>query len=298
MLGHVLLALMAVTQTDQTVQVQKGTSLDITNFAGEVAIKVWDRDAVRVEVQHSDRESVEIRPGDQRLVIRGHSRTGMARPLDYTISVPRWMAVSVTGTNTDVTMDGVGGDVSVETMRGDISVNGGSGFVSLKSVQGEISLRKASGRIDIAGVSEGIQLADITGDVSAQTINGSIILSRIDSMNVDLSTLNGSISYDGPIKDKGAYRLTTHNGTIGLAVPDKTNATLSVRTYRGGFRSSFPVKPDDQNAKKRFTMTFGSGSAHVELESFNGSIALRRPGDPEPEAGSRGRVRARQGLKH
>jgi hypothetical protein len=298
MLGHVLLALMALTQTDQTVQVRKGTSLDITNFAGAIAIKVWDRDAVRVEVQHSDRETVDIRPGDQRLVIRGRSRTGMARPLDYTISVPRWMAISVTGANTDVTMDGVGGDVSVETMRGDISVNGGSGFVSLKSVQGEIALRKASGRIDIAGVNEGIQLADISGEVSAQTINGSITLNRIDSTNVDLNTVNGSISYDGPIKDKGAYRLTTHNGTIGLAVPDKANATLSVRTYRGGFRSSFPVKRDDQNEKRRFTMTFGSGSARVELESFNGSIALRRPGDPEPEAGGRGRVRTRQRLKN
>ena len=298
MLGHVLLVLMAITQTDQTVQVQKGTSLEITNFAGEVAIKVWDRDAVRVEVQHSDRETVEIRPGDQRLVIRGRSRTGIARPLDYMISVPRWMAISVIGTNTDVTMDGVGGGVSVETTRGDISVSGGSGFVSLKSVQGEIVLQKARGRIDIAGVNEGIQLADITGDVSAETINGSIILKRIDSMNVDLYTVHGNISYDGPIKDKGAYRLTTHNGSIGLAVPDKANATMSVRTYNGGFRSSFPVKPDDQNTRKRITMTFGNGSARVELESFNGSIALRRPGDPEPEAGVRSRVRAAQRLKH
>jgi len=298
MLGHALLALMVITQTDQTVQVRKGTSLDISDFAGQVVIKVWERDAVRVEVQHSDRETVDIRPGDQRLVVRGRSGIGFARPLDYTISVPRWMAIRVTGTNTDVTMDGVGGDVSVETTRGDISVSGGSGFVSLKSVQGEIVLQKARGRIDIAGVSQSIQLADISGDVSAETTNGSIVLHRIESMNVDLYTVNGSISYDGPIKDKGAYRLTTHNGTIGLAVADKTNATLSVRTYGGGFRSTFPVKLDDQNGKKRFTVTLGSGSARVELESFNGSIALRRPGDPEPEVGERGRVRTRQRLKH
>jgi hypothetical protein len=297
MLGYAFLALMAITQTDQTVPVQKGTRLDISNFAGEVAIKVWDRDAVRVEVQHSDRETVEIRPGDQRLVIRGRSGTGGARSLDYTISVPRWMAISVTGAYTDVTMDGVGGDVSVETTRGDISVSGGSGFVSLKSVQGEIVLQKAKGRIDIAGVNEGIKLADISGDVSAETTNGSIVLNRIESMNVDLYTVNGNISYDGPIKDKGAYRLTTHNGTIGLAVPDKTNAMLSVRTYNGGFRTSFPVKSDDQGARKRFTVTFGDGSARVELESFNGSIALRRPGDPEPAAGGRepGRTRRRLG---
>ena len=81
MLAHVLAAALALAlaQTDQTVAVQKGTRLDISNFAGEVVIRTWDRDAVRVEVEHSDRESVDIRPGDQRLIIRGRSRTGNAR---------------------------------------------------------------------------------------------------------------------------------------------------------------------------------------------------------------------------
>jgi DUF4097 and DUF4098 domain-containing protein YvlB len=292
MLAYALTALLAITQTDQTVPVQKGTRLDVSNFAGEVVIKVWDRDAVRVEVQHSDRETVDIRTADQRLVIRGRSRTGAARSLDYTISVPKWMAVSITGTYTDVRMDGVGGDVSVETTRGDVSVKGGSGFIALKSVQGDISLQGAKGKIEITNVNEAIHLADISGDVSAETTNGGITLDRIDSTNVDVYTVNGGISFDGQIRDKGAYRLTTHNGTIALAVPEKANATFSVRTYNGGFRSSFPVKTDDQNRRKRFTLTFGNGSARVEIESFNGAIVLRRPGEAAPQ--NRGRARARQ----
>src|SRR5258705_4089796 len=137
MLAYALAALLAITQTDQTVPVQKGTRLEINNFSGEVSIKVWDRDAVRVEVQHSDRETVDIRTVNQRLTIRGHSRSGATRSLDYTLSVPRWMPVSVSGNYTDVTMDGVGADVSVETTGGDVSGKGGAGFVSLKSVQGE-----------------------------------------------------------------------------------------------------------------------------------------------------------------
>ena len=282
MWAYVFAAAIALTQTDQTVTVQKGTRLDISNFAGEVIIKTWDRDAVRVEVEHSDRETVDIRPGEQRLIIRGRSRTGTARSLDYTISVPRWMSIAVAGTYTDVTMDGVGGDVSVETTRGDINVSGGNGFISLKSVQGEISLKHAKGRVDIANVNESIELQDVSGDVTAGTTNGGIFLEQLDSSNVDLYTVNGNISYDGPIKDKGAYRMTTHNGTIGLAVADKTNATLTVRTYTGSFRSSFPVKLDDQNTRRRFALTFGNGSARVEIESFNGSIALRRPGEAGP----------------
>ena len=61
MLGFTLVALLAVAQTDQTVPVQKGTRLEVQNFAGDVDIRVWDRDAVRVEVEHSDRETVDIR---------------------------------------------------------------------------------------------------------------------------------------------------------------------------------------------------------------------------------------------
>jgi len=79
------------------------------------------------------------------------------------------------------------------------------------------------------------------------------------------------------------YRLTTHNGMIAMAVPERVNATLMVRTYNGSFKSTFPVKQDDQNPRKRFTLTLGNGSAHLELESFGGTIALRRPGEPRPE---------------
>ena len=285
MVGTLLLALMVITPTDQTVQVAKGTKLDINNFAGDVNIKVWDKDAVRVEVNNSDRETVDIKQGDQAVTIRSRSlRGGRPRSLDYTISVPSWMAITVAGTYADVTMEGVGADVSVETTHGDVKVRGGSGFVSLKSVQGEITLEKAKGRVEVRAVNEGIHLADITGDLSAESTNGSIILDRIDSGNVDVYTVNGNISYDGAIKDKGLYRLTTHNGLIAMPIADKANATLTVRTYNGGFRSTFQLLGDDiQKRNKRFTVTLGNGSAHVELESFGGTISLRRPSDPRPE---------------
>src|SRR3989442_3560740 len=284
MLAAIIFTMSVITPMDQTVNVAKGTKLDVNNFAGDVTVKTWDRDAVRVQVTLSDREIVDVKPGDQVLTIRSRSvRGGRPRSLDYAITVPKWMAISVTGTYVDANLEGVGGDVAVETTNGDIKVSGGSGFVSLKSVQGEIFLEKAKGRIEVRAVNEGIRLADINGDLSAESTNGSIILDRIDSANVDLYSVNGSISYDGPIKDKGLYRLTTHNGLIAVGLPEKVNAVLRVRTYNGSFRSTFPLKTDDENQRKRFTVTLGNGSAHMELESFGGTIALRRPGEPRPE---------------
>ena len=308
MLAALVFSMMAVATTDQTVNVTKGTKLDVNNFAGDVNVKVWDKDAVRVEVTHSDREAVDIKQEDGIVHIRGRStRGGPPRSLDYTITIPGWMGVSVSGTYADTTLEGVGGDVSVDTTRGDIKVRGGSGYISLKSVQGEITLEKAKGKIDVRGVNESLHLADISGDLSAETTNGSITLDRIDSGNVDLYTVNGNISYDGPLKEKGVYRLTTHNGLIALPVPEKVNATLTLRTYNGSIRASFPLPADAgagsgsgsgsgpdgsrERRNKRMTLTLGNGSAHVELESFGGSIALRRPGEARPELDRRRRER-------
>ena len=291
MIAALIVATMAITATDQTVPVTKGTKLSVNNFAGDVNIKTWDKDAVRVVVNHSDRETVDIKQVDQTLTVRSRStRGGPSRSLDYAISVPAWMSVAVTGTYADVMAEGVGGDVSVETTHGDITIRGGSGFISLKSVQGEIVVEKAKGRVEVRAVNEGIRLADINGDLSAESTNGSIILDRIDSANVDLYTVNGNISYDGPLKDKGLYRLTTHNGLIALPIAERANVALSARTYNGSIRSTFTLPGDNTERRgKRVSLTHGNGSAHVELESFGGTISLRRPGEARPETERRRR---------
>src|SRR3954451_21821568 len=119
MILELIVATMAVATTDQTVPVAKGTKLSVNNFAGDVIVKTWDKDAVRVEVNHSDRETVDIKVVDQTVSVRSRStRGGPSRSLDYVITVPTWMGISVNGTYADVTAEGIGGDVSVETTHG------------------------------------------------------------------------------------------------------------------------------------------------------------------------------------
>src|SRR5207247_6224053 len=59
-----------------------------------------------------------------------------------------------------------------------------------------------------------------------------------------------------------------------------------------------PLKADDKDPRKRFTLTYGDGSARVELESFGGTIALRRPGEPRPETERRGSGRGRGAMRY
>jgi DUF4097 and DUF4098 domain-containing protein YvlB len=264
-------------QTDQTVPAARGSRLAISNFAGEVAIRAWDRDELRVQARHSLRTRINIRTTDAGLAVSASASTGPPGAVDYEISVPAWMPIKIDGQFNFVTVEGTSSDVAAETVRGDIAIKGGSGFVSAKSVEGKVSVEGTRGRVEAHSVNEGITVSGSTGEILAETINGPITLSGIDSGNVDAGTVNGDITYDGTADEKGRYRFTTHNGDIVVTLPVNASALFSVRTYNGDFSSSLPVKGEgDPRRGRRVTYTLGTGSAEFELESFGGAIRLQR----------------------
>ncbi len=265
---------------DQTVPVTKGARLDLSNYAGEIVVRGWDKDAVRVEAEHSSRDTIDVKADESLVRIRSRSRLGPSRAVDYRLTVPKWMALKLSGVYADMILEDIGGEATVETVKGEIRVKGGAGFLSLRSVQGGVTVEGARGRIKVASVNEGIRLVGAAGEIAAETTNGDIVLERIDSDNVDVGTVNGDVTYDGVIRDNGRYLFTTHNGDVSIAVPEKVNATVSVRTFNGDFESSFNVPVNETRPGRRLSFTLGTGSAQIELESFGGMIRLRRPGEP------------------
>lgn len=270
-------------KSEQTVDVAKGTRLVLSNNAGEVVVRSWDRDQVRIQASHGARETISADTTDMTLRIRTQ-RTGRARGgaslVDYQITVPRWMPVNLSGTYLDATIEGTTAEVTVETVHGNARVTGGNGAVSLRSVEGEISIDKASGRVQATTVNEGIRITNVSGEITAETTNGDIFIDNATTANLEAFTVNGEVTFNGTIRDNGAYRLGTHNGDIRVGLGGANNATVFVRTFQGDFAADFPVQlPEGQNARsgsKRFNFTLGSGSARIELQSFGGDIVLAR----------------------
>jgi hypothetical protein len=243
--------------TDTVLPVSRGMRFDVDAgpLSGRVQIRGWARDEVRVLGATPARVTTEnslvrVRPTSP--LPRGQTA--------WEIDVPNWMAVSVTSTQANVTVEGVAADVGVQSVGGTVRVSGGSGRVSARS--GNQSVR-------VSGAS---------GQVQAEAVNGSVRLERIRSDDVFATSVNGSIDFDGPILDGGRYRLSSHNGRIGLTVQEDANATVTVTTYNGRFQTAFPITITELGAERRTTFVLGTGSAPVEASSFNGNIDLRRPG--------------------
>jgi len=270
-------------RTDQTVDVTRGTQLVLSSQAGEATVRTWDRDAVRVQAAHSPRERVEVQTADNTVRVRARTASGSRGPaglVDYVLTVPRWMPVSLSGTYLAATIEGAGAEVNVETVGGDITVKGGSGAVTLRSIEGEILVENASGKVQATTVNDSIAVRGVSGDVIAETTNGDVVVANSKASNLEVSTVNGDVRFEGPAADKGVYRVTTHNGDIRVSLGASANATVFVRTFGGDFSSDFPVTlPEgmsNRDGNKRFNFTLGSGSARVELQSFQGDIHVSR----------------------
>jgi len=289
--SHVLLALLtsalslaAAKQVDTTFNVDRSQRLDVNSYAGEITVRVWNRNAVRVEASTPDQDRVEISSSVTSVSVRTHGRRGPPEEVELRISVPPWMRLSVSGVNTNVKVEGIRAPISVETVEGEVDVSGGESLISLRSVQGSVKLRGARGRISVNSVNEDVEVSNSSGDLVAQTVNGEISLQVVDAPSVDANTVNGDISYSGPIRSGGRYALSTHNGDISLTIAEGTSASVAISTFSGEFESEFPVPLRGTRKGKGFSFTLGSGSAQVTLESFQGTIRLVRPGSEEDPA--------------
>ncbi len=259
---------------DTTFAVNANAVLRMRNHAGEIIIRTWDRNQVRVEASYSSDDRVKIFASSSAVEIKSETRHGHPDVVDYRVTIPRSMSLDLWGLDTDISVDGVQNGVRAETMSGDIEIRDAAGTMSVRSVEGGITLIRTRGTIEANGVEGDVSVVDFEGELRAESIDGDIGLDDIRSGEVEVKTVDGDVSYRGEIRDDGRYYLTTHDGDVVVAVPENVNATVSVATFEGEFEADFPVRLEGAEGRRKFSFVIGSGGAQLELHSFDGNIRL------------------------
>lgn len=280
MLGTLALGLLTavalVPQMDTTFAVNGSDKLELHNMEGEIRVTGWDRNQVRIIADIDDEDGyLSLNTSGSTIKVKTKWKYGPSS-VDYQISVPASMGLNLHGVSTDVYLEGVGGEVTVETIEGEIGVRGGSGIINLQTVEGEIVIRDARGTIRASTAEDDITVVNAEGDIYVETFEGDILLDGVDSKQVQGSTLDGDIYYQGTVRDGGRYRLTTHDGDVHMMIPGNANATVVVATVDGDFETDFPITVEDYHGGHRLSFVLGSGKAQCELETFDGSIQLVR----------------------
>ncbi|MEJ7809826.1 MAG: DUF4097 family beta strand repeat-containing protein [Gemmatimonadaceae bacterium] len=274
------LVTLQIAHTDTTVVVRAGARLAVDLRGGSIDVRTWDRGAVRVVAAHSEQVAVHVESTAAVLSVRSAAARGRNNIVDYQITVPRAMSLTLGGGDIDITVAGSEAEIAANNREGKISVNGGRGVVSLRSTHGEVAVANARARIEVHALNGDIAITDAIGDIEAENADGSITLTRVDAARVSATTVDGEIYYEGPIRDGGRYSFTTHDNEVRLVIPGGVNATVTVATVTGEFHSDFPYEVREQRGRGRFSFVLGNGSALLELESFEGDIKLGRRDAP------------------
>jgi DUF4097 and DUF4098 domain-containing protein YvlB len=273
------LALAIPQATDTTFAVDPNARLEVQTMGGEIVVRGWDRNEIRIQADHSRRTQIVVRRTRSVVRLRARASRGPANIVDYDVTVPRSMSVVLSGTYTDIIVEGVEGEISAKTIQGNVSVTGGGGEVHLRSVQGTVTLEGATGRVDAHAVSEDVQITNVSGEIVAESVSGDVRLEGISSDNVDVGSVSGSIVYDGTLEDGGQYTFVTHSGNVGVSVAENANASFTVATIHGDIRSRFDLEATRSGSRRRPVFMVGTGSASVEIETFSGSVRFFRPGE-------------------
>ncbi len=286
------------THTDTSFAVPTGSQLAVHNFQGDIVVRPWGKNQVRIIAEHGARARIVVNREGTSYDVRAR---GPRRPesVDYMITAPPWMALDVEGVHGDIDIEGWKSDVVVETVNGNVALTGGEGLIRLSSVTGEVKVERARGRLQLSTVEDGIEVHDATGEISAEAVIGDVMLDRVRSTLLEASSVNGDIQFTGWVDAAGRYRFSTHNGDLDVQLPQAGDATVNVSTFSGGFESAFPMRFTDAQPGRNFRFTLGTGKASVDLESFMGTINLRRgepdnSGDDERQEVREARQRARE----
>jgi DUF4097 and DUF4098 domain-containing protein YvlB len=114
--------------------------------------------------------------------------------------------------------------------------------------------------------------------VVANTLNGKILV-HTSVGPVQANTVNGSIEATMDALTGGNMELGTVNGTVTAVLPSSLNAVVDASTVNGRVETEFALQVLGKINPRHVRGTIGSGGMTLKLNTVNGSVIIRRPGD-------------------
>jgi hypothetical protein len=292
----------ANTQTvrqNHTLNIDANGEIDVSNIAGDIVVTRASGNSATVEItrtargpnasellplvtteliERGNRAEIRTRYPD-REVLRGRNIRNINVNVSFAIAAPR---------NARLTIKSISGDISVRDVSGPLILESTSGSVRLINV-GRVSAKSISGSVEAVDTR-------IEGPLEAGTVSGSIRLLRTNVPRVDATTVSGDVTFEdvvssdlggqsisgtvtfaGELGRNGRYEMTSHSGSVRVALSGKTGFQVEATSFSGSINTEFPLTLTGQGGRGRnLRATYGDGTATLDLNAFSGSILITK----------------------
>ena len=133
-------------------------------------------------------------------------------------------------------------------------------------------------KVDVSTISGEVVIDGAAAPVVANTKNGGIVV-HTSLGPVQANTINGNIEAAMDALTGGDIELGTKNGTVTAVLPSSLNADVDASTVNGRVETEFALQVLGKISPRHVRGTIGSGGRTLRINTINGSVLIRRPGN-------------------
>ena len=277
---------LAETPIDERTAADPNGRVEISNVAGTVEVRGWDRDEVHV--------SGYLGKGTERLEFERNGnlvRVNVILPkkkkhrhvddTDLMVNVPAGSRLSVTTVSAEIDVGGITGNQRLQSVSGDIETTSADEDVEAKTVSGDVSVTGSGNAalLALTSVSGDIDVEDIAGELIATVVSGDIEVMADTLERARIKTTNGDVDLFAGLEGGARFEVETINGDLEIEFRGDVDAEFDIETFNGSIDNCFgpkPVRTSKYAPGKELRFTEGDGSARVLIKTLNGGINLCR----------------------
>jgi hypothetical protein len=260
---------------------KKDRSLEIVNLYGSIEVQTQDKDEIKIRLEKKIRAKDEaaareiagrlkIRIGPKspgfsvssnREELQSQDKEGLKT--NFTIWVPRTMALTISNKYGPVTVEKVAGTHKLENAYGDVTVKDIDGSLRIENKYGSVNLSNISGDCNVTSKFGGVELDTIGGKTSIDHGYGTIVLKKTKGA-VELTHKNGRLecsdldstlllngryvevsgnNISGDVKITTSYRNVELENVLGAVTVEGKHGDISIKD------SQAPSKPITVNSE-------------------------------------------------
>lgn len=286
--------------SEKSIAVDKNVNLSLCVTQGSLKVNGWNRSEIRVFVKEGSKFGFNVQLKSPKtdmpalINLMGlDTKTKGKNPIpteciwgdEIEIDVPVNAVVNIKGKETTTVIDTVR-KASVKTIGGSINLRNIAESSVAVTYEGDVTVESSTGSMSLESTNGNVIVFDAgpneIGDYfKAKTNSGNVNLQKLDYRQVDVTSISGSVSFNGEILSGGNYNLNTTNGSIRLSVPVNTSCQVIASYGFGTFNYDLPLKIETENIMegpaKRVVGKLGAGGASVRLTTNSGSIVIKKP---------------------
>lgn len=257
-------------------------SITVTGGSGAPTVQVIKKARGRTDAearQAMDRVTVRAEVRGGRVHLEPSFNDRMDVDVSLVVTAPAGIAVNARTTNGPVTITGIRGDVSVHTMNGAITLTNVPNLSEAHSYNGAITVSDT--QTDRALAAESLSGPITFRQVKARRITaisttaGAIMADGVECGEALLKSLNGTVTFRGPMARNGHYELHSFNGVVRFEPTGAAGFELDASSYNGAIRVNPPIRLQSTRTDRHtLAGTWGDGAATVTLETFSGLIVI------------------------